>query len=327
MSQTEITTSDAKKKSPPRSWQNRLGQILLLLLIFYVGIILVLTLIQRKLIYHPTKVAILNVQDWGFAQGRCLPVTFEVEPGYKLQGWHVLPPSHQALNREEQQQELDSGRPVIIYSPGNAGHRGYRAEQLKRLSSLNADVFLIDYRGYAENPGSPSEQAYLHDARFIWDALNDEFQIDSARIVLLGESLGGGIATALASELSQEGTEPGGLFLQAPFSSLVAIAGERFPWLPVDWMMSDRYPSIERIPEVTCPITIIHGRQDSIIPFAQAQQLFEAAPEHSSAGISKTFLEIPGAGHNDIFMMAETEYLRALEKMLKPIRQKNIPQP
>ncbi|TWT62290.1 putative aminoacrylate hydrolase RutD [Rubinisphaera italica] len=286
-----------------------------------------LTLIQRKLIYHPTKVATLNVKDWEFAEGRCLPVTFEVEPGYTLHGWHVLPPSHQALNRKEQQQELDAGRPVIIYYPGNAGHRGYRADQLKRLSSLNADIFLIDYRGYAENPGSPSEKAYLHDARFILDALVAEYQIEPARFVLLGESLGGGIATALANQLSQEGTELAGLFLQAPFSSLVAIAGERFPWLPVDWMMVDRYPSIERIPEVTCPITIIHGRQDSIIPFAQAQQLFETAPDHSSAGISKTFLEIPGAGHNDIFMMAETEYLRALEKMLKPIRQSNIPNP
>tara|TARA_R100000789_G_scaffold100555_3_gene111489 strand:- start:7693 stop:8583 length:891 start_codon:yes stop_codon:yes gene_type:complete len=296
-------------------------------LIFYVGIILLLTLIQRKLIYHPTKAATLNAKDWGFTEGRCLPMIFEVEPGYTLHGWHVLPPSHQALNREEQQQELDSERPVIIYYPGNAGHRGYRADQLKRLSSLNADIFLIDYRGYAENPGSPSEQAYLHDARFIWDALVEEYQIEPARIILLGESLGGGIATALANQLSQEGTAPAGLFLQAPFSSLVAIAGERFPWLPVDWMMADRFPSIERIPEVTCSITIIHGRQDSIIPFAQAQQLFEAAPDHSSDRISKTFIEIPGAGHNDIFMMAETEYLRALEKMFKPIRQKNIPKP
>jgi len=287
----------------------------------------VLTLIQRKLIYHPAKVSTLNAKDWGFTEGSCLPVTFEVESGYTLHGWHVLPPSHQALNREEQQQELDAGRPVIIYYPGNAGHRGYRAQQLKQLSTLNADIFLIDYRGYAENPGSPSEKAYLHDARFIWDALIKEYEIEPERFVLLGESLGGGIATALASELSQEGTAPTGLFLQAPFSSLVAIAGERFPWLPVDWMIADRFPSIERIPEVSCPITIIHGRQDSIIPFAQAQQLFEAAPDHSSAGISKKFLEIPGAGHNDIFMMAETEYLRALEKMLKPIRQRNIPNP
>ena len=247
-----------------------------------------LTLIQRKLIYHPTKAATLNAKDWGFTEGRCLPMIFEVEPGYTLHGWHVLPPSHQALNREEQQQELDSERPVIIYYPGNAGHRGYRADQLKRLSSLNADIFLIDYRGYAENPGSPSEQAYLHDARFIWDALVEEYQIEPARIILLGESLGGGIATALANQLSQEGTAPA---------------------------------------EVTCSITIIHGRQDSIIPFAQAQQLFEAAPDHSSDRISKTFIEIPGAGHNDIFMMAETEYLRALEKMFKPIRQKNIPKP
>ncbi len=297
-----------------------LRNLLILALVLLGGSLVFLALVQRKLIYHPVRVAALDPQDWGFRIGRCLDVDVDVAPGITLHGWHVLPPDHQALDQDEQLLELEAGRPAILLFPGNAGHRGYRADHLRLLSSLQADVFLVDYRGYAENLGAPSEAVLIADARKIWNHLTGVFEIPAERIVILGESLGGGVATALASELCREGIRPGGLFLESTFSSMTETAQFHYPLLPVSLLLVDQYPSEERIAAVDCPITMIHGRSDEIVPFRLGEKLFAAAPEKSAEGVAKTFVELPGVHHNDLLLLAETEYLRAVEATLKTVR-------
>ncbi|MCG6154451.1 alpha/beta hydrolase [Rubinisphaera margarita] len=315
----EIKVDGAVSAAKSRS-RTSVRNLLILAIVLLGGSLVFLAMVQRKLIYHPVKSAALDPADWGFRPGRCLDVEVEISPGITLHGWHVLPPDHQALDRDEQMLELEAGRPAILFFPGNAGHRGYRADHLRLLSSLQADVFLVDYRGYAENPGAPSEAVLTADARKIWNHMTDELGVPAERIILLGESLGGGVATALASELCSDGVSPGGLFLESTFSSMTETAQFHFPLLPVSLLLADRYPSEKRIESVDCPITMIHGRRDEIVPFPLGERLFAAAPEQSANGVAKSFVELPGVNHNDLLLLAETEYLRAMDSMLRNVR-------
>ena len=190
---------------------------------------------------------------------------------------------------------------MILYFPGNAGNRAKRFRQFEVLTSRKAHVLLVDYRGYGDNAGKPSEQDFARDARSIWNQLTTELGVPPHRVVIYGESLGGGVATRLASDLCREGIEPGGLIVQSTFSSLVAVAQAQFPLIPVSWLLVDRYPSDRRIVDVTCPILQIHGQQDTIVPLAIGQRLFDAAPATSAQGIPKQQLLMPETDHNNVY--------------------------
>src|SRR5262249_18429888 len=113
--------------------------------------------------------------------------------------------------------------------------------------------------------------------------------------------LGGGVATALAADVCKSGTEPGGVILQSTFPSLVAAGRIHFPWLPVSLLLIDRFPSAERVPDVTCPVLQIHGRLDTIVPWNLGETLYAAIPATSSDGMPKTRIELPQTDHNDVY--------------------------
>jgi fermentation-respiration switch protein FrsA (DUF1100 family) len=160
-------------------------------------------------------------------------------------------------------------------------------------------VLLFDYRGYGENPGSPSETNFARDARAIWRFATESPAVLPRRIVVFGESLGGAVATRLAAEQSVGGNSPSGLILCGTFSSLTDTGTARFPWMPVRWLLVDRDPSADRIKAVTCPILQFHGDQDDVVPIEFGRRLFSAVPEQSATGIRKQFVELVGSGHND----------------------------
>ena len=336
---TSRTETEAQLSRPFVGRRRMLRRLLFLSLGFYLGACVMLGLLQRHLIYFPTRVEHMLPIDWGIPADRCVSLEVLRPDETVLHGWHVLPPALQDAEedataapadisgqepRSWQQQQLDRGRPVILFCPGNAGHRGYRAEELDLLSQLQADVFLFDYRGYGENSGSPSEAAILPDMEAIWTHLTDELDIAPERILILGESLGGGVACGLAAHLAERNIEPGGLFLKTSFASLVELAQQNFPVIPVNWLMTERYPSAKRIAQVTCPIGVLHGQEDEIIPFAQAEKLFAAAPEKSRSGIPKQFFALPHAHHNDVLFTAAKDYLQAVNGMLQHIRTANL---
>jgi len=301
---------------PRQSFGKRIRRWALLLFFVYAGLCVMLAIIQRKLIYFPAHETSLTAKDLQLPPGRFRDVTVKTTDGLTLHGWHVLPPGRSVLDEQERKWELELGRPVILFFSGNAGHRGYRSEELDRLSGLNADVFLIDYRGYGENSGIPSEENFLRDARSVWDHLVQSERISPRRILILGESLGGGVATALASSLASEGIEPGGIFLKTTFSSMVDEAAYQYPWVPCRLLLTERYPSAQKIKNVTCPITILHGINDEIIPFFLAQRLYEAAPDYSKSHHPKVFVELPAAGHNDVLEVDGKFYLESVQAML-----------
>jgi hypothetical protein len=207
----------------------------------------------------------------------------------------------------------------VLYFPGNAGNRAYRELELRLLTDAGADAILFDYRGYGDSPGEPSEEGLARDARAVWRFATETNKIEPRRLVLFGESLGGGVAVRLASDLSEQHTPPAGLILRSTFSSLTDAAAHHFPWLPVRWVLIDRFPSERRIRDVTCPILQLHGRRDTIVPFRLGQKLFAAAPEKSASGIAKRFVELPNANHNDVIETSHGEVLAAVRDFLSKV--------
>ena len=123
----------------------------------------------------------------------------------------------------------------------------------RSLVRSGAEVCCFDYRGYGENPGSPTEADLHRDARAAWNHLTRSLKIPERRIVLLGESLGGGVATHLAADLCTADEVPGGLVLRSTFNTLTSAASWHFPWLPVNWLLRDRFESQRCIDRVACP--------------------------------------------------------------------------
>ena len=192
------------------------------IIFIYVGVVIVFAFLQRSMIYLPTREARIEPQDAGLPAGQVHTITLRTADGIELHGWHILAEGRTAANWEECQRELSRGRLVLFFS-GNGGHRCYRVEECRALTRLDAHVFIFDYRGYGENPGSPSEEHLAADAQAIWQYATRERQVSADRIVIYGESLGGGVAVRLAAELCQSGTAPAGLIVRSTFTSLVDV--------------------------------------------------------------------------------------------------------
>ena len=264
-------------------------------------------LLQRSLIYFPTREARIEPEDADLPRGQVHTVRIETADHLELHGWHVLADGRSAASRDECDRELEMGRPLALYFSGNGGNRRFRVPEFCILTSLGVDVFIFDYRGYGDNLGSPSEEMIAADARAIWNYATQSRKVQPDRIILYGESLGGAVAVRLAAELCESDAPPAGLILRSTFSSLVDAGAHHYPWLPVKLGLVDRYPSIERIGQVTCPILQIHGMKDFIMPIKLGRRLFEAAPTRSSSGIANEFVPLPNASHNDVTLIAEEE--------------------
>ena len=171
---------------------------------------------------------------------------------------------------------------------------------------LEASIFVFDYRGYGKSEGSPHEAGIILDGLAAQRWLAEKLQLETNQIVLMGRSLGGGVAVAAAE---QQGARA--LILQNTFANLSEVAAGKFPWLPVRWMMSNRYPSDERIAGYTGPLLQIHGTADRVVPYAQGQKLFAAA----TSSQPKQWIENTDGTHNarlpDEYYQTLVEFLNA----------------
>jgi hypothetical protein len=258
-----------------------------------IGIAVALALLwagQRAFIYFPMS----NVPSPAAAG---LPhaqvVTFDTVDGLTLEGWFVPPV------------RPGSGHTLMVFN-GNAGHRGDRAYLAAQLSARGIAVFLVDYRGYGGNPGLPSEEGLARDARAALAYVGRRYDVDLSRIAFFGESLGAAVAVRLALEYP-----PAALILRSPFSSLTAIGQHHYPFLPVRWLLRDRYPSIDRIAHVTCPVLVMVGDEDRVIPPADSALLYDAARH------PKRLVTIAGADHNDEELLAGPVLIRSITDLLE----------
>jgi len=247
---------------------------------------------QRKLIYFPSAF-VPDPETVGLRSA--VRVAFPTSDGLTLNGWFVSPDTNPKFS-------------VIVFN-GNAGNRAYRAPLAHALVRAGMSVLIFDYRGYGGNPGSPTEDGLKVDARAAHSYVLSRAGVDPSRVVYFGESLGTGLATDLALEFP-----PAGLILRSPFPSLTAVGQHHYPWLPVRWMLRDRYDTLERIQHLRAPLLVIAGDLDSIVPISLSRQLFEAAPE------PKRWLSLPGADHNDAVLSAGPPLIEGVLRFLADLR-------
>lgn len=268
----------------------------------------IVAFIQRKLIYHPHAAETLKASGLAHPRLKVTDAVTRTDDGLTLKGWLIGSPSNE-----------DQTPPLVIYFSGNAGHRLYRLDECEVLVDLGCEVLVFDYRGFGDNEGSPSENGLAKDAAAAWKYAREILKRSPSEIILYGESLGGAVTTRLVSELCQQGESPGGLILRSTFTSMVEAGSFHFPWLPVRTLLWDRFPSNERIRSITCPILILHGDRDTIVPYEMGRQLFSCAPDQSESGVQKCFVDLPGADHNDVLLIAESTLSNAIRNFLTEI--------
>lgn len=319
-SETVITNSRPQPKR--RTLVEKARRFLVLVLISVLVLLIMLAWFQRSLIYHPTK------SDKLLAATSVLPqavadVRVTAHDNLVLHGWLALAGARRSPDAPDVASLLAQARPLVIVFPGNGGHRAMREDLLDALGSLGADAMIFDHRGYGDNDGTPTEALLARDARAIWKYATDELGVSPCRIVLYGESLGGGVATRLAGDLCAEGIEPGGLILQSSFNSLVAAGRYHFPILPVGLLLIDRFESDRHITRVQCPLLHLHGERDGIIPLPLGEKLFQAAPEQSSAGVEKQLVLLPNTDHNDVYGPDVKLVMGAVGKFLAGVKSRD----
>jgi fermentation-respiration switch protein FrsA (DUF1100 family) len=182
------------------------------------------------------------------------------------------------------------GQPTLLYFHGNGGGLADRAPRIERFMAEGWGVYMMAYRSYSGSSGSPSEAANVADARLAYGALVHE-GVDPKSIVLYGESLGSGVAARIATE-----RPAAGLILDAPYTSIVALAAQVYPYLPVRHLLSDRYETDKVIAQVKVPVLILHGEHDRVIPVAMGRELARLANE------PKRLVTFRNGGHSDLYI-------------------------
>lgn len=165
----------------------------------------------------------------------------------------------------------EAGRPTIVFFHGNGDSLPGAAVATQVLADAGYGILLADYRGYAGNPGAPSETGLLEDGRAAMRFL-DSRGIKHDRRIIMGASLGGGVAVQMAAE------QPcAALVLVSTFTGLPDVAAAKLPWVPVRLLMKDRFDSQGTIPRVYAPVLVLHAANDSLIPIAHGRTLARAA--------------------------------------------------
>lgn len=192
---------------------------------------------------------------------------------------------------------------IVLYFHGNAGDLSRWGTVASYFLQFNYDVLVMDYRTYGKSTGRLSEKALLADAQLFYDTAKQSFPED--QIVVYGRSLGTSMASFVASE-----NNPSQLILETPFYSLEDLVGERFPYLPLKTLLRYKFPTYSFTEQVECPVTIIHGTEDTVVPFESGEKLFDSIP-----GTKKKFVTVHGGEHNDL--IAFPEYQNAIKDLLE----------
>lgn len=266
-------------------------KLLLLIAVAYTVLVVLLYMSQHSMLYLPNlpgRALRGTPADSGLAYE---DVRLRTADGIELHGWFI--PA--------------SGPRVLLFFHGNAGNVSDRLSSIRVFNELGLSVLIIDYRGYGDSAGRPTEQGTYIDAEAAWRHLTETRGFAPQRIVVFGRSLGGAVAAWLAARV-----DPAALIVESSFTSIPDLAQELYPWLPARWLSRFDYPTRKHVAAVTCPVLVVHSRDDEIAPFSHAERIFAAASE------PRTLLALAGS-HNAAHVQSEEDYVEGLRAFLSTL--------
>jgi hypothetical protein len=263
------------------SWGPLVLYLLVLLVAAYAIFGLVLLFTQRKLLFRPTRDVAYTPADLDLEFEEA---AFTSPDGVRITGWYVPAPN---------------ARYTILFCHGNAGNIAHRLDSVHLFHRLGLNCLVFDYRGYGRSEGKPGERGSYRDARAAFDWLTEGKGIPAERVVLFGRSLGGSVAAHLATQI-----QPAALVVENAFTSYPDIAARCYPYMPVRPFALFRLNTLASVRKVSCPVMVVHSRDDRLVPFRHGQKLFKAANE------PKKFVVTHG-GHNDSFLVSGDLYREA----------------
>lgn len=254
-----------------------------------------MSLFETRLVYPAPRV---ERSDWSPATrgepGYPVDVWFESSEGTRVHGWYYDQPE---------------ATHAVLYCHGNGEQVADNHLLMQTIRrELNAAVLIFDYRGYGKTLSSQGKRPIPNEAGLLADGVAAQRWLAERtgrkpdEVILIGRSLGGGVAAGLAAELGA-----GALLLQDTFTRITDAAASKYPWLPVSWIMRNRYDSVARLADYSGPLLVSHGERDRVVPFSHAKQLIEASPSKN-----KRFLPQPGRGHDDPLPKTYWEAVRDL---------------
>jgi fermentation-respiration switch protein FrsA (DUF1100 family) len=249
----------------------RAGGWILTLALVYCVFIGSLALMQKHLMYFPDPTR-FNPQAWALKELE--PIDATTEDGLKITSWYRPAQAPDKL--------------TIVFFQGNAGHLGYRNYKVRPWLDAGYGVLMVGYRGFG-NEGHPSEEGLYMDAQAAIDAIRAK-GVPEDGLVFYGESMGTGVATQMATEYNAVA-----LILESPYTSVPDVGADRYPLVPVRWLIRDQYDSLDKIKDVHMPLLLLHGELDQVVPVKFGKKLFQAANEPKQA------VYVPDAGHNNVY--------------------------
>ena len=246
-------------------------KFLIIIGVIYFSILIFLFFFQRNILFVPDRstpsITETNVSEIS-------EVKIETKDGLSLLSWFY-------------QGKLE--KPLIIYFQGNAGNISDRDYKARFLIDNDYSVLLLGYRGYGGNKGQPSEEGLRKDGEAALEfASREGFQVSD--IILYGESLGTGVVVDLGTRAMFKG-----IVLEAPYTSIEALAKKRYWFIPVTYLLKDKFDSISKASQLTSPTLVLHGDSDKVINVDYGKQLYDAIPQ------PKNFTAFPGGGHSNLF--------------------------
>ena len=239
----------------------------------YGALVALLYVTQRAIQYFPERFRMAPAAA-GLPQAQ--EVVLDTADGERVIVWHVPPRGN---------------KPVVLYFHGNGGSLRMRVDRFRDLTADGSGLVALSYRGYGGSSGAPTEAGLAADALAAYAFTTARYPAE--HIVLWGESLGSGVAVALAAEMPV-----GWLILQSPFTSAADVGAQGYWFVPVRLLMKDQFHSDLRIGKVTAPVLVLHGERDDVVPIALAERLY------SLINAPKRFVRFAQIGHNDFGMQA-----------------------
>ena len=264
-----------------------LSSLVLVVSALFLGLMLLLFVFQEKMVFFPGSRLGDTPGTIGLGYEDVYLVT---DDDIKIHGWYVPHPDAKA---------------TLLFFHGNAGNVSHRLESISIFHDIGLSVFIIDYRGYGNSDGRPSEHGTYRDAMAAWDYLVDERRLRPDEIIVFGRSLGGAVAASLAAKVT-----PAAVILESTFTSVKELGKHYYPYLPVSWIARIHYPVDEYIALFNCPVLVIHSHQDEVVPASHGRLLFEYARE------PKMFLPITG-DHNNGFLLSRDAYVKGIKQFFQ----------